>query len=984
MTEVTIDTYICPRTIPVIQVTENSYANALSVDYNKDTEVATVDMKIAKPVCLSTKHQRLVSTRILPAVDADGIAINVPDILNISCSAFAELVGDPSFKWSREVTFPAGGESEEATRNRWLTLEFNHPEAVCFWKKTSVEGIRLIGDFSTYVYVEPTIVSDGLLSREIYSISKESTIQLSQTEFVPGELLQLMYTLKSNDYQWSAPVAGDYYETPAITGGEIMVETLSGFAIQMGGYLVECVPTDWANYHIGDWAYCIKQWESDASECDRSAAYNGMDTSNLFDVSGEQTSLVRIVPMIVNGYGCQNKGDEFHALNFSTLTPEDFSKFFELSINPGIVTAVDHRNGTVDVEFQEGDFSGELYKDIDTHYHCEGGIFDEHASAFDIGDEILVMNEFGHNTPEVENLTAIGFTDGVKPCGRSVVLISNHTGTSACAFDMETEEIIVGINSRSTVIKTLNNMGMSARVEATHLEEFIDADYNNYEWDPGYTYPTVGIHYTSFFPHGEYVEGDVLEETALYPISSYINDGMRFYETYKRKYIHHKDYGNLNPYIIVYCSSGLADNFDIKSCSPLGWDSELQEWIPYDVMTFTRIYYHGLFHQDTLADYQANGLNCKSWMECLWDSWEGFKITNEISGELHSSIPEDEPEEWWCCTVPDASYCLMDKVPMIASIPDECFEIWKYDQWTESPVYTGPVTNIPSVFSDIGMAENGVTTLLCEQVRVAGETDITWGYDSLENVKYTWIPILRFWAKMTNILSPEMTKLKEAFNTAKIVGVPYQENISLVKAAETLAQNMADRETVTFVDINGNNIFGSTVDGSNYILNMLKVENGFATVVQPGYNIAQTTLLLDPNGTCAIEGGGARVYGIASGFDLTVYTTPRTFYLPLFSPNGMTFFEHTGYNITAEVIVQYLMQWASDYFGDSDMNEIGLASSIAANGKTYICILLGTRCNIWPGFAAIDTSTELLDYVNSNFDWSDSEDKINPLRIELI
>ena len=289
-----VTTYLCDEGLSGISVSDSDRRkslDALSVERNETS--AVVRTKIATVACSpGAVPKRVVSVKLLPL---SGL---------VDCALLDEHIGDAELSWAREIACDNGGNF--VSRDRHITIDVSHPDDPCHWKNSALRGIRKTGEIRTYWSTVPAIVSDGLLpdsKSDLVAFDRESRIENGQTQFVPGELLQLLWALKYRDEWVARYVAGSFFATPAFTGGTVTGilndETENKLvAVNVQNVTRSCMPTDWAAYNAGAWAFVLKQGDSAATETNRRSAFGDSDTSG--DSSQETGMIGQILNLINN------------------------------------------------------------------------------------------------------------------------------------------------------------------------------------------------------------------------------------------------------------------------------------------------------------------------------------------------------------------------------------------------------------------------------------------------------------------------------------------------------------------------------------------------------------------------------------------------------------------------------------------------------------------------------------------------------------
>lgn len=98
--------------------------------------------------------------------------------------------------------------------------------------------------------------------------------------------------------------------------------------------------------------------------------------------------------------------------------PENFNLTAGCSIMEGAIVSVDYNNDTATVNITGmGQFA-----DVAVFYHCEHkGTVEGGSIAFQVDDDVLILNLSGSSSPDAANLRIIGFTDGPHDCARPII-----------------------------------------------------------------------------------------------------------------------------------------------------------------------------------------------------------------------------------------------------------------------------------------------------------------------------------------------------------------------------------------------------------------------------------------------------------------------------------------------------------------------------------------------------------------------------------
>jgi uncharacterized protein YkwD len=290
-----ITTYLCDEGLSGISVSDSDNRKSLDVlSVERNETSAVVRTKIATVACSpGAVAKRVVTVKLLPVAGL------------VDCALFDEHIGDAELSWAREIACDNGGNF--VSRDRHITIDVSHPDDPGHWKSSALRGIRKTGETRTYWNTVPAIVSDGLLpdsKGDMVAFDTESRIENGQTQFVPGELLQLLWALKYRDEWIARNVVGSFFATPAFTGGTVTGITNDGtedkvVVVDVQNVSRSCMPTDWAAYNAGAWAFVLKQGDSAATETNRRSDFGDSDTSS--ENSSQETGMIGQILNLING-----------------------------------------------------------------------------------------------------------------------------------------------------------------------------------------------------------------------------------------------------------------------------------------------------------------------------------------------------------------------------------------------------------------------------------------------------------------------------------------------------------------------------------------------------------------------------------------------------------------------------------------------------------------------------------------------------------
>lgn len=185
-------------------------------------------------------------------------------------------------EWARRIVALSSGDFNG--RENAITIEGNDPQMPCFWAMTRVYGIKGDPADRRVVITRYPATTGGQIPEskaDVCQLSGRFESTSTQTLFVPGELLQLEWTLDIDGNIYVQVVAGRFFASPAFTGGSLVEIQGTGVdkscIVDVQGEQREVIPTDLADYVVGDWVYVLKQGSGDAQDCDRRTEYNAGD-----------------------------------------------------------------------------------------------------------------------------------------------------------------------------------------------------------------------------------------------------------------------------------------------------------------------------------------------------------------------------------------------------------------------------------------------------------------------------------------------------------------------------------------------------------------------------------------------------------------------------------------------------------------------------------------------------------------------------------
>ncbi len=336
-----------------------------------------------------------------------------------------DRTGGAVLSWERKLV----GLELNPRLSRYITVKANIPDLPCHWKQTDVYTINLSPADHHLVFNARADTTGGMIpdsKSDANPLKTDLEFEVTEKTLIPGELLQLAWTLKIDDKIHTGPVMGSWYALPLITGGKVisMNDETNMYTVQVQGVYLDCLPTDWAGYQIGDWVFVLKpeydgtlkpkeySWDPDEHEpyIDDTKEYG---SDNISQPRYGDTGY-RILPLNVDFFG--NAHGDFEKKEMATSTPEELDKAFKTTQHVGVVTSIDHNAGTASVTIDDSVLEG-FFADVPIFYHCpdetttEGG-----SAAFAENDEVIVLNEGGGSNASTDDLSVIGFKDELKKC----------------------------------------------------------------------------------------------------------------------------------------------------------------------------------------------------------------------------------------------------------------------------------------------------------------------------------------------------------------------------------------------------------------------------------------------------------------------------------------------------------------------------------------------------------------------------------------
>lgn len=393
---ITIQTYLCNKRLSAINVAGRPNS-AISVS---DGVVSTKIVPVGFNPKIKTVYAKIIGTGDNPVDCVDP---------------------EPFLRWTRKALLTSNGD-EFAELERLITIEANISDLPCSWEAAHIYGITLSPAEHHLLLASVPDRSGGEIppgKSDVSRLEPYLTLRNTQTNIVPGEMLQLAWTIKVDDKIFSKPVAGAWFDTPAFTGGKVISKTEDDhYIVSIFGVHVSCLPTDWADYQVGDWGYVLKQGDGEATKCKRESEYG---SANVVRPIGHEN--YRIAPITVNSFG--SDGGDFETLDYRMMSGSEFKEFFEISQHIGVVDAVDKEKGTVDITINDNNISGQ-FTNVAVFYHCDGDkTADNGIDAFEVGDSVVVLNEGGSCSPRSDDLVVVGFAEELKHCLTRIKITCN-------------------------------------------------------------------------------------------------------------------------------------------------------------------------------------------------------------------------------------------------------------------------------------------------------------------------------------------------------------------------------------------------------------------------------------------------------------------------------------------------------------------------------------------------------------------------------
>jgi hypothetical protein len=356
------------------------------------------------------------------------------------CMGYTSVVGEntnfincikdvPVLSWVRELI----GLEADPRLSRYITVKANIPDLPCHWKVAIVYTINLSPADHHIVFISRLDTTGGLIPDSKAAANPLKTgldFEVTERTLVPGELLQLAWTIVIDDTVYSAPVMGCWYALPLITGGKVISKEEDSYVVRVQNVNLVCLPTDWAQYQIGDWVFVLKpgfdgtlKEKQDPSDPDEYEPY--IDETKEYSSSSITQPIYgdtgyRVLPMIVDLFG--NAGGVFEKKEMVTATPEELDKAFKTTRHIGTITAIDRDTEKATVVIEDSLLTGS-FADVPIFYHCpEQTTVAGGSDAFTEDDHVIVLNEGGGPVASIDDLTIIGFPEELRPCEGDYIL----------------------------------------------------------------------------------------------------------------------------------------------------------------------------------------------------------------------------------------------------------------------------------------------------------------------------------------------------------------------------------------------------------------------------------------------------------------------------------------------------------------------------------------------------------------------------------
>lgn len=407
-----ISTYLCNKKLPGISV--------------KKTAVK------ASPQYESGSGGRRVVVRMVPTEHNPAtwtVVASFFSLTNNVLDSICRKYGPPRLSWERTLI----GLESNPRLSRYITVRANIPNLPCHWKQADVYTINLSPADHHLVFIARIDTAGGMIdggkSGSNPLKSTDLAFMVTERTLVPGELLQLAWTLRIDDKSYTGPVMGSWYALPLITGGKVISkiddDDTNAYVVRVQNVNLVCLATDWAGYQVGDWVFVLKpeyegtlkpkaySWEPDEYEpyIDDTKEYGSGNISQ----PGHGDTGYRIMPLNVDFFG--NAHGDFEKIEMLTSTPEELDKAFKTTRHTGTISSVDHGTGTASVVLKDAVLAGS-FDNVPIFYHCPDETTTEGGSvAFAEDDEVIVYNEGGGANPSPNDLCIVGFKSDLKKCG---------------------------------------------------------------------------------------------------------------------------------------------------------------------------------------------------------------------------------------------------------------------------------------------------------------------------------------------------------------------------------------------------------------------------------------------------------------------------------------------------------------------------------------------------------------------------------------
>ena len=399
-----ITLYMCSTKIPGIVKVGDDLNRNVSTSYKDGKAVISVPLKEIDSPCFTGKVSKLDVF-----VFDDGV-----NPLECLWPGIAEL------EWIRGLDSYAGISSTIKLHN-FLTIEWTNPTgkcADCFWWESIVGAL----DQDTFTPKMPWILSTGRKwaplekgripttgekeDNWIYPVPELDVHYEEQPNLIPGGNIALWWSVKIEGAVYQQLMAERYFSTPLMTGAKIISRNGEDDSIHKtytveteGGTYSGVMPTDFAQYDIGSWVYLLKQGGP-------GDLYERRNTYDDEDGSGS----IRLAPL--NFSGGPTLGGDFEKIDFDLAI--NFEESFELSSFEGTILSVTDDTAEVEVTITPDEKSSYVrtFSNVPIFYHCGNmAITSGGGTAFEVGDNVIVLNESVKGSITADDLSIIGSGD---------------------------------------------------------------------------------------------------------------------------------------------------------------------------------------------------------------------------------------------------------------------------------------------------------------------------------------------------------------------------------------------------------------------------------------------------------------------------------------------------------------------------------------------------------------------------------------------